>query len=120
MPSVPPSDLRRHCTRQPCPRFARVLLAGGIFRGLAMILPKPVQWLVRTIAVLVGLVLLLLGGLCLLLCIQMPVQAANGAAAGVIDVLAYLVLLALVAGVTLLGALLIWLGLKRYVRRVPL
>jgi hypothetical protein len=74
--------------------------------------PIRLHWSLRTLAVLAGLPLFLIGGLSVAVCCAMPVQPG---AAGVI---AHGIVLAIVGGIALLGALLLWFGIRGRVPRL--
>jgi hypothetical protein len=79
-----------------------------------------VHWILRTMAVLPGLVLFFLGSLCLSLCVKMAAGPANPAAPPAAALVAQILTTALVGGVVLLGAFLIWVGMRRWTRRIDL
>lgn len=74
---------------------------------------RPTHWLIRTLAVVTGLMFLLFGGLTLPVSLKLYVQAANAPAPGEVSRAALLVTVVVMGGITLLGAFLVWRGVKR-------
>jgi hypothetical protein len=94
-------------------------------RGAATPASRPVKtvqvhWLLRTIAVLVGLVFFFLGSLSLVLVANMRAPAANAAAPQAAAIIAQVITMGIVGCITLFGAFLIWIGMKRTIRLVSL
>ena len=72
----------------------------------------PVHWLLRTIALVTGLVFLAFGSLSLVACMGLP------APVGTFDVIAHVIVVGIIVGMTLLGAFLVWIGLRRSRRMI--
>ena len=75
--------------------------------------PRTTHWLIRTVVVLTGLVLLCFGSLTFPVSVNLYLRAGNAPGQTAISIAAHLVTIGMMGGVTLLGAFLVWRGIKR-------
>jgi hypothetical protein len=74
---------------------------------------RPTHWLIRTITIVAGLVIFFFGCLALNVSVKLFLRAGDAQGHGAISIIVHVVMIGIMAGVTLLGAFLVWKGLKR-------
>ncbi len=74
--------------------------------------PLSTHWLIRTMAVVTGLVLLLFGSLALPVSVRLHLRGEHPPGQEAVSFAVHLVLIGIMGGVTLLGAFLVWKGMK--------
>jgi hypothetical protein len=80
---------------------------------------RPTHWLIRTLAIVTGLPLFLFGCIALNVSVKLALREGNAPSHGAISIAVHLAMIAIMGGVTLLGAFLVWKGAKRRRRARP-
>lgn len=74
---------------------------------------RPIHWLIRVISVSTGLVLFIVGSMALFVSIRLFLTEEDAPVHAAIRITVHLVMMSIMGGITLLGGLLLWKGMKR-------